>query len=438
MASIVYEPALKDPGLPVANPTKSFWLQDPVSPGTTHTAWVDRADIVVIGSGITAASFLLKLHQLNPRLSAVVVEARDLASGATGRNGGHIKPSVYTEWTERKRKYGLHEAIRLTRFEDGHLEEISRFIHDNAVECDLKIQGSLDAYFDGETFQDAVEAVRDMKKHVPDIANKYEIYTSAEDLLALGFSPACVGAVGFAAASLWPYKLVSWVYRLLAAKGYRIQQNCAVTGVDEGPDLAVISTTRGTIRALKAVHASNGYMGHLLPQLRPYISPVRGNVVRLRAAREEPAPPARTYWFRYDLQDFDYMIERPGGEIIIGRANKGRRATGDDRVTDIGPMAHLAGIVPNVLTFVKGPAEVLGSWSGILGFAKDGLPLIGRVEGSSRQWVCGGYCGLGMIRAWRSAQLLAFLVCGQPVPGEFPTSIAMTPTRLQSMVSAKL
>lgn len=395
--------------------------------------WIDRADIVVIGSGITAASFLLKLRELNPRLSAVVVEARELTSGATGRNGGHIKPSVYTEWTDRKTKYGLDEAIRLTRFENSHLQTIAAFIRDNVIDCDFKLQDSLDVYFDRETFQAAIRAIDDMKIHVPSIASKFNISTDAEDLRRLGLSEACIGAVGFEAASLWPYKLVKFIYRILAADGYGVQANCTVLGVDERREGAVVNTTRGSIRASRVVHASNGYIGHLLPKLQPYISPVRGNVVRLRIARTESAAPTRTYWFRYDLQDFDYMIERPGDEIIIGRANKGRRATGDDRVTDIGPVAHLAGIVPNVLTSVKCPVEVLDSWSGILGFTKDGLPLIGIVGDGSRQWVCGGYCGLGMIRAWGSAQLLAYMIVDQPLPENSPTSLLMSPARLRGM-----
>jgi len=104
------------PGLPVPNPTKSYWLQDP-----PHPELVDKqseqfpttADVVIIGSGITGAAVARSLlHESSRKVSSslkdgnlrlgsqglprvVVLEARSLCSGATGRNGGHIKVSPH-------------------------------------------------------------------------------------------------------------------------------------------------------------------------------------------------------------------------------------------------------------------------------------------------------------------------------------------------------
>ena len=70
-------------------PTRPFWLdgvpgQDVGADGPLPA----RADVVVIGGGITGTSvaYWLGAHGV----SAVVLEARGLSGGASGRNGGHI------------------------------------------------------------------------------------------------------------------------------------------------------------------------------------------------------------------------------------------------------------------------------------------------------------------------------------------------------------
>src|SRR4051812_44305680 len=90
------------PGLPVANPTVAFWQEDPPFPELVNIQsekLPDKADIVIIGSGITAAAIartvLHESHRTGETRRVVVCEARTLCSGATGRNGGHIKASPH-------------------------------------------------------------------------------------------------------------------------------------------------------------------------------------------------------------------------------------------------------------------------------------------------------------------------------------------------------
>lgn len=75
--------------LPSAHPTLSYW-QDPPSPLANHRSTEglpDDADIVIIGSGITGASIADKILNRKPTTKVVMLEARELCCGATGRNG---------------------------------------------------------------------------------------------------------------------------------------------------------------------------------------------------------------------------------------------------------------------------------------------------------------------------------------------------------------
>lgn len=140
------------PGIPVPNPTSPYWLDDPPFPEL-----VDRqddipaqADLVIIGSGIagvSAAKAVLELWPGNgntpsssdgsdededededyvdggkPRaLLVVVLEARQICSGATGRNGGHIKSAPYEVYSDMKKKLGHERACDIVRFQMRHL-----------------------------------------------------------------------------------------------------------------------------------------------------------------------------------------------------------------------------------------------------------------------------------------------------------------------------
>src|SRR5689334_16741625 len=72
-------------------PTQSFWLDGvPGQDVGADAPLPQRADVVVIGGGITgtSAAYWLGAHDI----PAVVLEARGLSGGASGRNGGHISP----------------------------------------------------------------------------------------------------------------------------------------------------------------------------------------------------------------------------------------------------------------------------------------------------------------------------------------------------------
>src|SRR5699024_8257939 len=88
-----------DPGVPDVRSTSPFWLCDPHPQlsGCQSESLPTEADVVIIGSGITGASIArtlledrIRQNVISEHPTVVVLEARDICSGATGRNGGHI------------------------------------------------------------------------------------------------------------------------------------------------------------------------------------------------------------------------------------------------------------------------------------------------------------------------------------------------------------
>ena len=77
------------PGLPRDNPIQSYWQDPPdeIADCRTTSDLPHEADIVIVGSGVSGASIAYNLLSSDPSLKVVLLEARQAASGASGRNG---------------------------------------------------------------------------------------------------------------------------------------------------------------------------------------------------------------------------------------------------------------------------------------------------------------------------------------------------------------
>jgi hypothetical protein len=138
----------QSPGIPVLHPSTPYWAI-PASPIAQHgssdaTPLPSCVDIVIIGSGMTAAAFARTMLGFGPAGSnslpqIVVLEARDACSGATGRyahlfaesrasiltiryrNGGHITPLVFHDYLALKKEHGAEMAKSIIEFRLAHL-----------------------------------------------------------------------------------------------------------------------------------------------------------------------------------------------------------------------------------------------------------------------------------------------------------------------------
>ncbi|KAJ7162306.1 hypothetical protein C8R46DRAFT_1104191 [Mycena filopes] len=105
------------PGYPRPNPSLSFWLQgtrnSPLLGHRTTQHLPATSQVTIIGaglSGVATAYFLLTGP--NPPDSVLLLEAREVCDGATGRNGGHCRPDCYRDYTHYKADFGREQALK--------------------------------------------------------------------------------------------------------------------------------------------------------------------------------------------------------------------------------------------------------------------------------------------------------------------------------------
>jgi hypothetical protein len=94
------ERASVQPGLPKSDPTKSYWQLPPdeICNLRTTQSVPQSAEYVIIGSGISGCCIANNILEARSDAIIVMLEARQAASGASGRNGRYkdelVQPSV--------------------------------------------------------------------------------------------------------------------------------------------------------------------------------------------------------------------------------------------------------------------------------------------------------------------------------------------------------
>lgn len=153
---------------PVPDPTTPWWrteLHELENHRTTEQL-PNEADTVIIGAGYAGVSIayhlLEKQRETNEDTSILILEARGACSGATGRNGGHMKPDPFTRAAQVLSTHGTEAANEVSSFETRHLTEIARLVKKEKIDCDFVLTRTTDVCLDdegGRSIEDKINAL---------------------------------------------------------------------------------------------------------------------------------------------------------------------------------------------------------------------------------------------------------------------------------------
>ncbi|KAJ5645998.1 MFS transporter [Penicillium lividum] len=467
-----------DPQLPRPNPTAAFW-QEPPHPtiGCSQSQQLPQTtDIAIIGSGITGCSVaktLLEDASLAGK-SVTILEAREVTSSATGRNGGHLVSDCLESFGMVAATLGVEQAVEVARFSLASIQRlkdvVAAFGDDMAEKSKLREVISTAVIGDEKSLEDIRVGLAAFEEAMPDLKGIYVLLGKEEAMETNpGFSieqkynyQDLFGVIEqHGAGALWPYRLITGIFEVLLKRYHNrlsIESSTPVSGITfstESPDELYpykLKTPRGTICATKVIHCTNGHASHLIPGLRGKIFPFRGTMSTQAATPGfqnkgsslswnyigkgilNPETNIWSYTLYYITQDPD------SGDIFIGGEKQKAHEvfTSDDTILPPIPAQNLAGILPCIFRdgWNDTKPEVKKMWSGIMAFTADGLPLVGKLSekvtgrGGGNEWIAAGYNGHGMDKSWLTGESLAGMVSGKGVPDGFPEAYLVTDERL--------
>lgn len=172
------------PGLPVPSPTTPFWTQHPPFPKLCQIqspVLTSSADVVIIGSGITAAAvaktILDECAALKVNKKVVILEARELCSGATGRNGGHIKCTPHDAYAMARKSLGVQDAKKVVEFQMRHLDLLLELAKAEGWEkAEVREVETVDLFFHTSSWERGREMLEMLSKEWPEMAEGIKVW----------------------------------------------------------------------------------------------------------------------------------------------------------------------------------------------------------------------------------------------------------------------
>jgi glycine/D-amino acid oxidase-like deaminating enzyme len=355
-------------------PTTSLWLKE-LRDDLPRARLDGPADVVVVGGGVTGCSCALTLAEHGVRVR--LYEQREIAGGASGRNGGFALRGAAAPYDEARRELGNERARAVMELTERSIDRMEALAGDA-----FRRVGSLRLAFD----DDERDALR--REH--------------DALLEDGFAVEWVEDLDppldrlYRGAILHPrdgaLQPARWVRRLAG--------HAARAGADvrEGERMTVEQAEADVV-----VVAGDGYIRSLLPELP--VQPMRGQVLATEPLRE------RLYGRpHYARQGYDYWHQLPDGRLVIGGNRDASPATEE---TDVDETTELIQerLDQLVETLVGHRPRVTDRWAGIWGATPDRVPIVG--EARDGVWVAGGYSGHGNALGLACGDLVARAILGE-------------------------
>jgi glycine/D-amino acid oxidase-like deaminating enzyme len=359
-----------------------YWLDEPAPPLPVRRLQ-GLPDAIVVGGGVTGCSCALRLAEAGLRVR--LHEAREIASGASGRNGGFALRGAAAPYDVTAAAVGRERAAAIWRLTEDALDRLEG-LGGNA----FRLTGSVRLAVDDE--------------------ERMELRQEFDALRADGFDAEWLEELApplggrFVAAILHPPDAVLQPARLVR----RLALLAAEAGVEINERSPVTSTARDDGEHL--VVATDGYPSGLLGALEGLIIPTRGQMIAT-----EPLGELRFERPHYGRHGFDYWHQRPDGRLLAGGLRDSELHTEFTAIEETTPGIQRA-LEAFAAKLGGRPLRITHRWAGIFGFVPDFLPVVGRVPGEDRLWVAGGYSGHGNVLGFLCGQLVADAILGRETP----------------------
>jgi gamma-glutamylputrescine oxidase len=357
------------------------------------------ADICIIGAGFTGLSAALELAEAGYKV--IVLEAREVGYGASGRNGGQICTGFSPGQQRIEAQLGKEDAVKCFAIAEEAKKLIVDRIARYGIDCDLK-WGYLHAIPKASQFDDLTEwkAEWDALGYTDtQILNKAEL----EERLGTTIYHGALREGG--AGHFHPLNYCLGLAKAAMAAGAQIFENSAVLDVDQGP-IVTARTAQGKVSAKFLIIGCNAYIGRMVPELYGRIMPVTSYIIATEPLGENRAKSL--------IRDNDAVANT---NFIVDYF----RLTKDTRLL-FGGRASYSTLEPHNLGAYMRPrmlqvfpdlkdVKIDHAWGGYIAITSNRIPDCGRI--GPNIYYAHGYSGQGVALAGMYGKLMAECVKGQ-------------------------
>jgi glycine/D-amino acid oxidase-like deaminating enzyme len=387
----------------------NLWLDTPYAPGPV--LWGEQeADVAILGGGYTGLGAAYFLKKRFPGKRIIVLEARYIGFGSSGRNSGGVSGILGHNYRNLKRKYGLEKSVQLHRLMAQSYAIVEGLIQEHDIACDFEKTGRmLIAETDGQkrVLEEEFEASQELGGDVlwldkPEARSRF-------------------GSVDVQAAVRYPNEGISDPAKFLrgmlgavGSLGVEVYEHSPCTHIEPGPKLS-LHTPGGTVQAEAMVLATQAYPNPLKLfhyRVLPFyvyniatepLSPRQMDRLQL-PGRENTFNAQNLYWAVRPTADnrlvftecdalYFYRIDRDYSHCPRAYRNHHR-------------------LLLEKFPFLKG-IRVTHQWGGRIGLTLDFLPSVGCAGRHGNIYYSVGYNGQGLCFGQLAGKMIAAMMAGE-------------------------
>ena len=352
-----------------------------------------RCDVAIVGAGLAGLSAALELRERG--LDVVVLEAREIGWGASGRNGGQAIHGLACGQDVIEGQLGLADARRVWDMTIEALDLLRERIARYDIACDWR-----DGYLGVAT---SARKGAELTAWADELEAKYAYPLTR---IAPSELPRWIASGRYHSAvhdprsgHLHPLKYVLGLARAAAAAGVRIFEHTEVTALAQGAE-ARLATAAGEVRATQVLLAGNVYLQDVAPALESRIMPVGTYIVCSEAL--DPALADSLIPTRSAVCDTDFVLDY-------------YRTTDDHRMLFGGRVSYSTKTPANLQASMRqrmvdtfpqlAAAKIEFAWGGFVDITMNRAPDFGRI--APNVYYLQGFSGHGLALTGLAGRIVA-------------------------------
>ena len=363
-----------------------------------------RVSWAVVGAGLTGLACARRLAGLHPADKILLLEARRVAQGASGRNSGFVVAT--SQFPGRLDQGRLENYRRINRINQAGLDLLNEQISQHAIDCQWRREG----FYHTAVDRPALEEYDNFRHYLDTLQVEHEPIdkTVLQERLGSGLYQAGIHIAD--GALVQPAALVYGLADTLPANVSLYEQS-PVVGIEHGKPL-VLKLENARVEADKVILATN-YEAPALGFLGSYIvgSTLAGSFTRKLTQAERDSLGSLQEWGAISLHSggATLRLTRDHRISIRNTAEFHGSALLSDKELARRQLTHRAAFDKRFPQLAQVPFEF--GWSGVEGISRNGTNFFGRQ--SENIYLAGGYNGSGVSRGTAFGTAIADYASGE-------------------------
>ena len=359
-------------------------------------ASAEDCDVAIIGGGFSGLSAALACAEKG--LSVILLEAKNIGFGASGRNGGQLIPGLRWSMREIDAEFGRERAQAIFDLAYGAVGRVKSRIAEHHIPCDAKA-GHLEAAYKPAHFDAMQSDAAFVAQHFGWEAQIVPPRDIGQHINGGGYHGGIYDTQG---GHFHPLNYALGLAKAAQKAGVRIYENAAAQTPEDKGTHVEIRAGAGSLTAKHVIMAADTWTGAIAPELSSFTVPIMNyNIATAPLSNADQLLPsdAAIADSRFVLNYFRLSADK---RLIFGGGEKYVQQPPADIAAFV--RKHMVQVFPSL---ADTPIDY--AWGGAVGVTMNRLPHMGR---AGNMFYAHGFSGHGALVTTLAGELMAEAVMG--------------------------